>query len=46
MFNALVDIVKYVQSSRFGAAVGMLKRDSPDAFDNILKKINRQMQRK
>ena len=37
---ALSDAVRYVQSRRFGAAVKMLKRDSSDAFDSILKKLN------
>ena len=38
--NALTDIIKYVQSRCFGAAVQTLKRDSADAFDAILKRIN------
>ena len=38
--DALTDIIKYVQSRCFGAAVQMLKRDSADAFDAILKRIN------
>ena len=31
--NALVDVIKYVQRSRFGIAVEFLKSKSPDAFD-------------
>ena len=38
--DALTDTIKYVQSRCFGAAVQMLKRDSADAFDAILKRIN------
>ena len=38
--DALTDIIKYVQSRCFGAAVQILKRDSADAFDAILKRIN------
>ena len=37
--DALTDIIKYVQSRCFGA-VQILKRDSADAFDAILKRIN------
>ena len=38
--DALTDIIKYVQSRCFGAAVQILKRDSADAFDATLKRIN------
>ena len=38
--DALTDIIKYVQSQCFEAAVQILKRDSADAFDAILKRIN------
>ena len=37
---ALSDAVRHVQSRRFGPAVEMLKTDSSDAFDSILKKLN------
>ena len=37
---AFLDTVRYVQAQRFGAAVEMLKMDSSDAFDSILKKLN------
>ena len=38
--KALMDIVNYVQHNRFGAAVDLLEKDSPDAFDSILKRLN------
>ena len=38
--DALTDIITYVQSRCFGAAVRILKRDSADGFDAILKRIN------
>ena len=38
--DALVDILKYVQSQCFEAAVQTLKRDSLDPFNAVLKRIN------
>ena len=38
--DALTDIIKYVQSQCFEDAVQILKRDSADAFDAILKRTN------
>ena len=35
-----MDIVNYVQYNRFGVAVDLLKKESPDAFDSILKRLN------
>ena len=35
--DALLDVVKYVQSNYFGAAVDCLKNNSPDKFDSFLK---------
>ena len=34
-----MDIVNYVQHNRFGAAVDLLKKESPDAFDPIFKRL-------
>ena len=33
-------IVNYVQYNRFGAAVDLLKNESPDAFDLIFKRLS------
>ena len=41
MEAAFVDIIRYVQSLSFGAAVKLLKEKSPDAFELILKKLNK-----
>ena len=38
--KALLDIVKYVQRRYFGAAIDMLKKNSPDAFELILKQLS------
>ena len=38
--KAFIDIIKYVQHNRFGAAVGMLQKESPDAFNSMLRKLN------
>ena len=35
--KAFVDIVKYVQSKQFGAAIELLSKESPDEFESILK---------
>ena len=35
-----MDVVNYVQYNRFGAAVGLPKKESPDAFDSILKRLS------
>ena len=35
--NALLDVVKYVQSNYFDAAVNCLNNNSPDEFDSFLK---------
>ena len=35
--DALLDVVKYVQSNYFGAAVDCLKNNFPDKFDSFLK---------
>ena len=37
---AFVDIITYVQSLYFGAAVKLLQEKSPDAFELILKKLS------
>ena len=37
--DAFIDVVNYVQHNRFGAAVDLLKKESPDAFHSILKGI-------
>ena len=39
--EAFINIMKYDQQNHFGAAVGLLQKESPDAFDSILKKIKR-----
>ena len=36
--DALLVVVKYVQSNYFGAAVDCLKNNSPDEFDSFLKR--------
>ena len=33
-----MDVVNYVQCNRIEAAVDLLKRESPDAFDSIKRK--------
>ena len=33
-----MDVVYYVQYNRFGAAFDLLNKESPDAFDSILKR--------
>ena len=35
-----MDIVNYVGYNRFGAAVDLLKKESPDAFVSILKSLS------
>ena len=40
MEAAFVDIIRYVQSFSFGAAVKLLEEKSSDAFELILKKLN------
>ena len=37
--EALLDLIKYVQHKRFGTAVELLKVNSADAFDSIIKKL-------
>ena len=37
--KAFVNIVKYVQSQRFGAAIELLSKESPDEFEAILKRL-------
>ena len=37
--KAFVNIVKYVQFQRFGAAVKLLRKESPDEFESILKRL-------
>ena len=37
-----MDVVNYVQYNRFGAAVDLLKRESPNAFDSYFEKIRLQ----
>ena len=37
--KAFVNIVKYVQSQRFGAAIELLSKESPDEFESILKRL-------
>ena len=37
--DALLDVLKYVQSNYFGTAVDCLKNNSPDEFDSFLKRI-------
>ena len=37
--KAFVNIVKYVQSQRFGAAIKLLSKESPDEFESILKRL-------
>ena len=39
MDKAFVNIVKYVQSQRFGAAIKLLSKESPDEFESILKRL-------
>ena len=39
--DALLDVVKYVQSNYFGAAVDCLKYNSPDKFDSFLKHMSK-----
>ena len=34
-----MDVVNYVHYNRFGTAVDLLKKESPDAFDSILKRL-------
>ena len=38
--KAFMNIVNYVQYNRFGAAVDLLEKGSPGAFDSILKTLN------
>ena len=38
--EAFIDIIKYVRQNRFGAAVGLLQKESPDAFNSILEKLS------
>ena len=38
--EAFIDIIRYVQQNRFGAAIDLLKNESPDAFESILKKLS------
>ena len=38
--EALLDLIKYVQQKRFGTAVELLKVNSADAFDSIIKKLS------
>ena len=38
--EALLDLIKYVQHKRFGTAVELLKVNSADAFDSIIKKLS------
>ena len=38
--DVLLDVVKYVQSNYFGAAVDYLKNYSPDKFDSFLKRTS------
>ena len=37
--KAFVNIVKYVQFQRFGAAIKLLSKESPDEFESILKRL-------
>ena len=37
--KAFVNIVKYVQSQWFGAAIELLNKESPDEFESILKRL-------
>ena len=37
--DALLNVIRYVQYRSFGAAVELLKKDSPDAFEAILKRL-------
>ena len=39
--DSLFDVVKYVQSNYFGAAVNCLKNNSPDEFDSFLKRMSK-----
>ena len=38
--KTFMNIVNYVQYNRFGAAVDLLKKESPYAFDSILKRLS------
>ena len=38
--KALLDLIFYVQRSRFGAAIELLKKETPDAFEAIVKKLS------
>ena len=38
--NAFIDAVKFVQRVRFEAVVDLLKNNSPDVFDSIIKKLS------
>ena len=40
LYKAFMDVVNYVQYNRFGAAVDLIKKDSPDAFDAIWKRLS------
>ena len=37
--KAFVNIVKYVQSQRFGAAIKLLSKESPDEFESIFRRL-------
>ena len=37
--KAFVNVVKYVQSQQFGAAIKLLSKESPDEFESILKRL-------
>ena len=37
--RALMEAVRYVQFLSFGAAIRLLREDSPDNFDQMLKKL-------
>ena len=38
--KALLDLSFYVQRNRFGAAVELLKKETPDSFEAIVKKLS------
>ena len=38
--EAFIDIIRYVQQNRFRAAIDLLKNESPDTFESILKKLS------
>ena len=38
--NAFLDVIYYVQRNYFGLVIDLLKKDSPDAFESILKRLS------